>query len=506
MAEDFLEEIYQDGYLYTKLRELSEFARCNLVQRYVEEIKELLPELKVAAKRYIVVDNVRGELFFKNLQYMQELLGDNIRFVDLIDINILPLWEGYMNSFSPICVDDEAGLCLESSAHGFLTIRDIEGNFYFHSKWDPMWEAREQIRQLYDPIYSGWAMLGCGLGYHAYQLYRISDGSVKIHVFERDERIIQYAMQYWVLSWIPEECIQVTIGEDLMPFLECAEENEGAFYIFKQELGLIPEPYFVMIESLFINQCTRSFHRDQMLINYYRNVHSKARPVTELDISLFGEEFIIVAGGPSLDNCMDFLKESMGKKTVIAVGTVFKKLVQSGARPDLVTVLDPLKYTMKQLEGVEDETVPLLLATTAYWKWAARYAGRIYLAPVTSHLDQEEEYALKYGIEKWDVGGTVTSMAVRAALKFGAKKIYLLGADFAYPEGWTHATGTARQSKVDTSKLIPVKSVTGGIVYTEANMNLYREDMEGIIALNPEVEFINMSRIGAKIKGAREAE
>lgn len=506
MAEDFLEEIYHDAHLYSKLKELSEYARCNLVQRYVEEMKELLPELKAVAKRYVDRDSARGALFFENLQCMMGFARDNIRLADQIEMKILPMWEEYMETYSRICVDDEAGYCLESSAHGFLTVRDTEKNLYFHSTWDPMWEAREQIKSLYDPVYSGWAMLGCGLGYHAYQLYQISDGSVKIHIFEREERMVQYAMQYGVLSWIPEECLEVTVGEDLMPFLECAEEYDGAFYIFKPALGMIPEPYYVMAESLYINQCTRNMHKDQMLINYFRNTQCGARPVTELDVASFEKEYIIVAGGPSLDDCMEFLKENVGKKTVIAVGTVFKKLIQSGVRPDLVTVLDPVKYTMKQLEGAENETVPLLLATTAYWKWASTYAGMAYLVPVTSHLDQEKEYAAQHGIEQWDIGGTVTSLAVRAALKFGANKIYLLGADFAYPDGWTHATGTASHSKLDTGNLIPVESVNGGIVYTEANMNLYREDMEGIIAHNPDAVFVNMSRIGAKIKGAREAE
>lgn len=106
-----------------------------------------------------------------------------------------------------------------------------------------------------------------------------------------------------------------------------------------------------------------------------------------------------MAAGPSLDDNLEFLRENQGKKTIIAVGTVFRKLLENKIVPDMAAVLDPQERTYKQIEGLEDKKVPMLLAVTAYWKFAANYKGDKYLVPLAGmHEERENE-------EAWVIGG-----------------------------------------------------------------------------------------------------
>ena len=85
------------------------------------------------------------------------------------------------------------------------------------------------------------------------------------------------------------------------------------------------------------------------------------------------------------------------------MGTVFRKLLENKIVPDMAAVLDPQERTYKQIEGLEDKKVPMLLAVTAYWKFAANYKGDKYLVPLAGmHEEQENE-------EAWVIGRTVTS-------------------------------------------------------------------------------------------------
>ena len=59
--------------------------------------------------------------------------GDNLWLADFLEISVLPKIEEYLQTRGGICVDDESGLCMESSQHGFLTICDTDRNIYFHS-------------------------------------------------------------------------------------------------------------------------------------------------------------------------------------------------------------------------------------------------------------------------------------------------------------------------------------------------------------------------------------
>lgn len=502
MAEAFLEEIYQEAKIITELKDIAQLSLCQDNHTMILKYESILPTLSTICKKYINVNNVKAMELWGCLQTLSGIADNTILVGDMIVKKIIPLLEEYIALYTNIEVENEEGdYVFESTDSGFLTIKNVERNYYFHSTDDPMWEAKKLAEYIFDPQKSEYALWGCGLGYLAYQLYVISCGSIKINIFEPDARMIDYARNYGVLEWIPEENLNIIVDNDILPFLHCAERDNTAFHIFEPEMECVPDDVKSIFKNLDIKYSTRKKFKRMFEINFWRNIESDAKLISQFDISSLSKEYVIVAAGPSLDETLDFVEQSKGKRTIVAVGTVFKKLIEKKIIPDMVVVIDPQQRTYKQIEGIEDQTVPLLLANSAYWKFAAVYQGDKYLIPM-NQFSEMEEYANHKNEKIWECGGTVTSMAMEVAIQFGAIKVYLVGVDLAYPEGVSHASNTMDRTVKSTDRMVAVKSVNGDTVYTEQNFIGYREWIENRIKETPQIKYYNMSKIGAHIEGA----
>lgn len=505
MAEEFLEERYREAALHTELKCLWEQLAGGNDGSALRDYLRIVDELAAVGRKYAETYPLDGIEFWNTLEKLREYNGNHLGLADFIEGSILPEYERYLDRLNKVCVDDGQGYCLESSSCGFLTLKNTENGQYFHSRNDPMWEARQIAKRIYDPVMKSYILLGCGLGYIAYQLFCISDGSVPIHIFEYDEKMVRYARNYGVLDWIPEECLSITINADVLPFLYSLEQEEGhGYYVFEPEVYRAPKDAWEILRSLIINGNTITMYREVRKRNFYRNLQSDARPLSCFHRDKQGESFIIVAGGPSVDDGLDFIRRQKGHMGIVAIGAIFSRLLACGIVPDMVTILDPNPITMKQLKGVEDQQVPLFLGVTAYWKLARTYQGEKYLVPIEGDMPEERYYKEQCGGIALDCPGTVAMLAVRLALYLGAREIYLLGVDFAFPKEKYYAEGaTGGGSLSDKSGLFPVESVGGGSVYTDKSMTIFREYMEALIADTPDVAFYNMSK-GARIAGTVE--
>lgn len=501
MAEEFLEEIYREANLIYEARQIVEYTKIDDKYHATIKYNEILPELIELLKNYVIWDKSGGEELARHVMRIKEIGHDLILMGDIIENKIIPLLERSMQRYGKIQTENEEGDYLfESAVSGFLTIKDLQQNIYVHSTVCPMWEAKKIAERIFDPRKKAYSILGCGLGYLAYQLYVVSNGAVAIRIFERDARMVEYARRYGVLDWLPDDRVEVVIDEDTRTFLYSVLEEDTGFCMLATQIAREPADAQPIVRELYARWSTEfKFKRDSE-INYWSNLRSGCKPIEDFDNSCLKKDFIIVAAGPSLDDNMEFLKKNQGVKTIIAVGTVFKKLLKNNIIPDMVAILDPLARTYRQIEGIEEQTVPMLLGMTACWKLAAAYKGEKYLIPF-KNMETLDNIAEKYK-EIWDGGGTVTSLAIEAAIRFRAEKIFLVGVDLAYPGGLSHATDTMDRSRVSVEGLLPVEGQNGATIYTTTVFNSYRHEIEDMIAETPQILYYNMSAIGAKIAGA----
>lgn len=515
MAEAFLEEIYREAELIYKLKLAAEYARIHDELHMGEICSEIFQPLCEVCKAYLLQDKAKGIRLWNEIQTFSGIDNDMIMRGDVIEKGILPLLTEKMEQQGGICVENEEGDYLfESSASGFLSLKDVKHNKYIHSTVDPMWEARKLAEYIFTPEKKEYAIWGLGLGYLVYQLYVISAGTVRIHVFEADARMAEYAGSYGVLDWIPKDRLELVLTKASAAFLKSATKKDMGYYVFLPELYGETAEIRRRLEDVYMQFATPKKLQQDSELNYWNNKRNGCHPVSEL-ISFFKNgdtnggrragtekssgkpEFVVVAAGPSLDDNLEFLKENQGKKTMIAVGTVFRKLLENGIVPDMVAVLDPQERTYKQIEGLEEQNVPMLIGATACWRFAANYPGDKYLVPLPGVHEERESG------EAWEIGGTVTHLAIEAAVRFGAGSIYLVGVDLAYPGGVSHAEGTMDRTVKSMEDMLPVEGVGGTVVYADSMFIAYREWIESRIALTPEITYYNMSGIGAKIKGAK---
>lgn len=509
MEEAFLKKLYEYAEVITALRQMVSYWRVGdshhasaMLEDYEERIRNTCADCAES-------DWGEAVALWELVTHIYTKERDNTVRADVVENAIAPMLEQWVQSLGNIALQLDEEYVLESTACGYLTIKNLRIDKYYHSNNNPMEEARRQVEHQYVPSVEEYAVLGCGLGYQVYQIYQISKGSVKIYLYEQEMRMIEYARKYGVLSLIPEEKLEICTSDAVYSFLlKVDSESVGAFMNLPAIWALTNETDRNAMLQAYGEYHTPLTFKNDFRLNFWRNIHSGARVMNglskeDLTEGTIREEVVVVAAGPSLDDCMEQIRGCQGKKTIIAVGTVFSKLMKQGIRPDFVVVSDPQKRTLQQLEEYWEETVPLVLDTASYWEFARKYQGPKYLV-LTPQCEDIVRYALQEGIRMWPSGGTVMSLAVEVAVKFQAKKIWLAGVDLAYPGGISHASDTMDRHCENKKNLIPIPGVNGQTVYSTTLFGIYRQYLEGHIEKYPQITWYNMSARGARIAGTIE--
>lgn len=505
MAIDFIEDIYQYANLISELRHVITYIRLDDDHHAVMRLNELFPQMCSLCKTALQTDFQQVDVLRKNIEAVRDEKSDLSLIGDILEKEIIPRMELWIQSLGYIEQQVDDTYIVESSDSGFLTMKSIKTNIYIHSKNDPMDVARQYVSQCYDARKKSYSIFGCGLGYHIYMLYKESNGSIPIEVYEVDSRVVQYAKEFGVLDWIPEDKLKIITRDPVMGFLQSVEYNDaGALIYFPSVKQMDNDFERELIMEVGIQQKTTNALGKDMIISCWRNIEKGLKDVSLLRGACDMNEVIVVAAGPSLDNVLEKLENWQGQKRIVCVGTVFKKLITRGIRPDYVVVTDPQERTLRQIDGLETETVPMIIGVTAHWGFAERYQGEKYILYMHTFEETIEKHIASIAKEVWPSGSTVTWTALDATLRLGAKKVYLAGVDLAYPGGVTHATDTMDYAIKKTEGLSEVCGVGGVPVYTDRVFAAYREEIEKRIDETEGVIFYNLSQVGARIKGTIE--
>ena len=502
MAESFIEEIYHRADVIEQLRESCLMAQRMRIQYAGNIWNSVLPTI------YKIIETSEDRVIARNIGEASEIVHNAWRdpafFSAVISEQLIPAVMRYMESYTGIDVT-EGRFRIKSSAVGFLTVYDSESNMYLHDPFDPMWSARILAEDLWTADMDEFHLFGSGLGYLPYQLWKVSQQSMKIYVYEPSEQILDYAVHYGVLSRIPEDMLYIISGE---------KEETVQSYI-QNSIGYGKGRYVTLwagkeceqvdgghLSNERMNADAERWFRDIWEINMKKNSRHTKVSVQQLKYKLFAKEWIVVAAGPSVDEQIDYLKEIQGKRKIVAVDVILKRLLGAGIIPDLVVTADPQDHMINHLEGIENQTdnIPLLGDRMASWRYVEAYKGEIAFSVASGTVDKYPDYDKSW--EVWNYGGTVSSLAIEAAVNFGAEQVNLIGLDLAYPGGNLFAKGTSHADAKQENWGNKVESVDGGMVETSKTFLYFISVIEEQIAMHPNVKFINMSKHGARIKGS----
>lgn len=175
-------------------------------------------------------------------------------------------------------------------------------------------------------------------------------------------------------------------------------------------------------------------------IQQLANLADNRYPAILLKDAFKDKTAIILAGGPSLDETLPWLKKHRKNIIVFAVSRIAKRLIQVNIEPDFIVSIDPfqesfdiskdmLTFSSKPVFIYSYHAVPSLVSQ---WQGVGLYlGGRL---PWPSRWHRENIHS---------AGPTVTNAALNAAYHFGFKRILLAGVDLCFtPEGHTHAQGS----------------------------------------------------------------
>ncbi len=512
MAAEFLESIYKKSLIISDLEEsVSHLQQCNKsaaqksFNRAGAEIEALLPELAES-------DPALAKEIISCAGQIAEAWEDQFRACGLISKTFIPLMYRYMSYFSDVDVED-GRYRIMSTDSGFLNLTDSENSFTFHDTHNPMVSAEKLAKSLYKPTMSEIHILGCGMGYLPYVLYKKSAGAIKIYIYESDLRVPEYAERYGVLSWVPKGCLELVLEEDP---IKCAgtyldvlnskntdiDSGSADFHISPWKSVQYKKLGIDTIEKQAEINCFNREHFNICVINMMKNYQKKLTAFDELKARLSCDEWVVVAAGPSLDYNMEYLRQSKGKRAIAAVNTVIKRLSAEDIKPELITAADPMPQLADHLRGYEDFTAgcTLIADESSSWNFIDSFRGDICLVPTPNGEGLPLSNPQNLGL--WKIYGTVSSLAIEASIRLGAKKIHLVGLDLAYPDGISYARGVSQARSEDRKGDCQVMSVEGRMIDSSKVFDMFRGEIEAQIALHPDIEFINHSRNGALIKGA----
>lgn len=484
------------------------------VTRITDLLMELVPKYIQNQNFYNEHQNIVDENAILTL--LQELLDtqkadDKILLADILELKLQPLVISLQEIYSIKKGAPDIGMegyRIEPTSCGFYTLNVCgnEGWRYLHTNGNVLDEAQIIAESWFDGECFSYVIYGMGMGYHIQALLEL-DEMIQVVVIEADRNVLDIARQYGATDlWKEKERVKIVYDPEFKELVKYAgqlEDGKQKFLIYYPSMQCINNShYYGQLENYFIQYSSAKSQMTRLVANFHQNEPGFVREVTECKSDLQGKDLYIVAAGPSLDKNIMELKKVAEKDTsiILATGTVLKKMLHLGIKPDYVIIIDGGKFTYKQTEELECYDVPLWYMSTVYYKIPAEYRGDKYVI-LQKGFTKSEDYAKSHNYPLYDTGGSVTTTALDIGIRFGCRRIIFVGLDLAYTGDKDHASDTAAVKTVQRENLLMVEDIYGQKVYTAKNLDIYRQWIENRIEKEKGIEFMDATEGGAKIKG-----
>ena len=179
------------------------------------------------------------------------------------------------------------------------------------------------------------------------------------------------------------------------------------------------------------------------IIRQMENIADNQLPATILKDCFIGKTAIILAGGPSLDDILPWVKENRQNLAVFCVSRVAKQLLNVKITPDFIFSVDPQKISFDIAhEMFQFNEKPIFInGYHAYPTLLNQWQG------VNLYLGDRLPWKSPLNIPNMSSKGpTVTNTALATADYLGFDTILLAGLDLCHSKnGITHALGSAEQ-------------------------------------------------------------
>lgn len=335
----------------------------------------------------------------------------------------------------------------------------------------------------------------------------IPDGSIFIFV-ELDAVISLLKID------IPEALKEKLFVYSLEEFQQQFPSNAHGLYILKNaykhhrslaatsshlpEYSILNTQVVKMLEAEHVEQKLNSSQK-KYFEQQFKNVAENISPASLLIDKFNGKSCLVIAGGPSLDENIDWIKNNHNKLVIIAVSRIAGKLVKEGITPHIIVSVDPYDFSFEVNRDM------MTLAGESLFVNSFHVSSRLLAQWQGKSLFMDNKYP--WQITKTDnittMGPTVTNASVHLATKMGFSQILMTGVDLCFTDsGYTHTKGSV-ESKIGPNLGIMgewVETYSGAKAETVVQLRLAMEALADEAQNNPQIEFINLSANAAKIE------
>ncbi len=379
-----------------------------------------------------------------------------------------------------------------------LMVRRNDEEIFYHSRYDPLKEAKHLVDNAYTSKQNYFALLGMGLGYTAEALLDRVDGTV--YIVEPNTRAFIKAMEHRDLSRILDSNrVALSVGqawnEAITGWVKIAKlyDLKGVGIVeLPGAMKAAPDGYFDLFkEKMKAHIVTLGGNLQTVMLKgweYQRNtLSSLPRIIDNPPVRLLFDRFksrpaIIVSAGPSLKKNIDLLKELKGHAVIIGVDTSLKPMLKAGFEPDFICTGDPQFANYKHLAGAKVKDSHLVAEPMTWPQSMVEFDGKLFIASYGDKMMQWLSGCIP------DVGhvmcwGSVATMAFDLARKLGCDPIIFTGQDLSFSGGRTYVEGTyfEDEAKQDMSaeafarreKTYQMENIYGEMVPTNRQMFAY---------------------------------
>ncbi|MDD8058663.1 6-hydroxymethylpterin diphosphokinase MptE-like protein [Shewanella metallivivens] len=223
------------------------------------------------------------------------------------------------------------------------------------------------------------------------------------------------------------------------------------------------------------------------------NLSENLMPAKLLTNSFSGKTCIVLGGGPSLNEHLNWIRENRDKLIVFSVSRIAGKLSKEGIKSDIIVTVDPQDHSFEVNEAMmslSDESI-LISADHTCAEIVAQWNGSLLYTGKQIPWDDERNN----GNIKTE-GPTVTNSAINIATEMGFSQILLCGIDYCHSQtGQTHTSDTYRANLgPDIGTIFEwVKTYKGEMAETPIQLLHAINDLSQFVKSHPNVTFINLS-------------
>ena len=376
------------------------------------------------------------------------------------------------------------------------------GGVYLASKYDRCAEAAQQAGLIPQESTDAW-VYGVGLGDLPRALL-LRPGLQRVHVVLINPDVARQSFEFFDhRDWLADARVEIltSAGQDCVRFPFAAVPS--CLRLAEEGSSRLRDLVELELATPFIRK-RHAADNPELLARLRENEPfvGADHDVAELFGSCPGATILVAGAGPTLADHYEKLRRRTSP--LVAVDAALKPLTHAGIIPDVVVSIDGHAQTINRF-FLEAELGSCAKTPLAYFPTVHRSVFEIWPGPrhvAYSSSPLFRDLARRHPRAELFAAGSVIHPATDLAVRMGASRIVLFGADFSFLRGQSHVENCAVLAPVENNPGAPwVLGWQGQRLTTSANLRGYLRDLENYIGRHTAVRFFSAGNQGAHIHG-----